>query len=191
MRSNLINDIRQQVEDEGKGAYSAIGVSKLVFPIDDLFAYFANQKVVESLITTWVVLDDIYKKAWVNYKNKLNAGEKATEPIKGDIFIQNVQQFAKKVTGIQKTIFNNIYTSTWVLDEEMVPVRTKYSDYISAVEKHVEEVIDSNDKFKKLYENSVAGMDSFLTEDDETNDVESISEREENLERSTEILTSS
>lgn len=182
-RSKLINDIRQQVEDEGKGAYSTIGVSKLVFPIDDLFAYFANQKVVENLSSTWVVLDDLFKKAWRDYKDKLNAGEKATEPQKGDYFIQNVQQFAKKGTGIQKTIFNNIYTSTWVLDEEMVPVRPKSFDYLTAVEKHVAEVIDSNDKFKKLYENSRAEMDSFLIEDDETNDVESISEREENLEK--------
>ena len=183
MRSMLINEIRQQVENDGQGAYSAIGVSKLIYPMDDLFAYFANQKVVENLSSSWIVLDEIYKTAWTEYNKKKQAGEKASEPDKGDYFIQNVQQFAKKGTGIQKTIFENIYNSTWVLDEEMVRVRRKSEDYLNAIEKHVEDAISSNDKFQKLYENSHLPMDSFLTEDDETNDVESISEREENLEK--------
>jgi hypothetical protein len=182
-RSQLINDIRQTVENDGNGAYSAIGVSKLVYPVDDIFDYFANQKVVENLSSSWVVLDEIYKKAWADYKKKLDNGEKTKEPSKDDYFRDNVVTFAKKGTGIQKTIFSKIYDSVCVLDDEMVRVRRKSSDYVKAVEKHVQEVLQANDKFQKLYENSHAPMDSFLTEDDEPNDVASIVEREEYLEK--------
>ena len=182
-RSNLINNIRQQVERNGRGAYSAIGVSKLVYPVDDIFAYFANQKVADNLSSSWIVLDDIYKKAWEDYNKKQHAGEKATEPDKGDYFIQNVQHFANKGTGLQKTIFENIYNSTQVLDEEMVRVRSKSEDYLTAIRQHVEDAINSNEKFQRLYEDSCMSMDSFLIEDDEANDIESISEREENLKK--------
>ena len=178
-RSRLINDIRQQVENDGIGAYSAIGVSKLVYPVDDLFAYFANQKLVDNLNLSWIVIDEYFKKEWKEYKKKMNAGEKATEPDKGATFINNVQKFAKNGTGLQKTIFNNIYNSTGVLDAEMVRVRPKSVDYLAAVEKHVEESIEGNDKFQSLYESCRTDMGSFLTEDDEINDIESIKEREE------------
>ena len=182
-RSRLINSIRQTVERSGAGAYSAIGVSKLVYPVDDLFAYFANQKVVENLNASWVVLDEIYRKAWGEYQKKLHEGVKATEPNRGDYFRDNVEAFAKNGTGLQKTIFRSIYDSTWVLDEEMVRVRKKSADYLNAIEVHVQEAIEGNDKFNRLYESSTAPMDTFLTEDDETNDVQSISEREEYLEK--------
>lgn len=182
-RSQMINSIRQTVERDGAGAYSTIGVSKLVYPVDDLFAYFANQKVVENLSVSWVLLDEIYQKAWMEYKKKLNEGVKATEPDRGEYFCSNVEAFAKNGTGLQKTIFENIYNSMWVLDKEMVRVRKKSTDYLNAIEAHVQEAIEGNDKFNTLYENSTAPMDTFLTEDDETNDVQSISEREENLEK--------
>ena len=182
-RSRLINDIRQTVEKDGAGAYSAIGVSKLVYPVDDLFAYFANQKVVENLSSSWIVLDEIYKKAFAEYKKKQQSGEKATEPNKGDYFRDNVEAFAKNGTGLQKTIFRNIYDSIWVLDEEMVRVRKKSTDYVNAIEAHVNQAIEGNDKFNHLYDSSRAEMDTFLTEDDETNDVQSINEREEYLEK--------
>lgn len=182
-RSRLINNIRQNVEREGAGAYAAIGVSKLVYPVDDLFAYFANQKVVENLSSSWVVLDEIYRKAWVEYQKKLHNGEKASEPNRGEYFRDNVESFAKNGTGLQKTIFRSIYDSTWVLDEEMVRTRRKSADYLNAIEVHVQEAVEGNDKFNHLYESSTAPMDTFLTEDDETNDVQSISEREEYLEK--------
>lgn len=182
-RSKLINDIRQQVENDGEGAYSAIGISKLVYPVDDLFAYFANQKLVDNLNVSWLVIDEFFKKQWMDYKKKMNYGEKTTEPDRGTSFIDNVQKLAKNGTGLQKTIFNNIYNSTGVLDAEGVRIRPKSADYLAAMEKHVEDTINGNDKFQKLYEECQTDMGSFLTENDETNDVESIKEREENLER--------
>lgn len=182
-RSRLINDIRKTVENDGAGAYSSIGVSKLVYPVDDIFDYFAYQKVVENLDTSWVVLDDIYKKAWKEYKKKLNQGEKAEEPKIDDIFRDNVVQKAKNGTGVQQTIFRNIYDSVCVLDNEMVRLRRKSSDYLNAVEKHAQDALDGNEKFQKYYELSHAPMDTFLTEDDESNDVTSINEREEYLEK--------
>ena len=181
LRSNLINSIRQTVEKDGAGAYSSIGVSKLVYPVDDIFDYFANQKVVENLSSSWVVLDEIYKKAWKEFKDKLNKGEKAKEPSKDDYFRDNVVTLAKNGTGLQKTIFSNIYDSVCVLDNEMVRIRRKSTDYIHAIENHTQEALDGNEKFLKLYEMSKAPMDTFLTEDDETNDVASITEREEYL----------
>lgn len=182
-RSNLINDIRQTVERGGGGAYSSIGVSKLVYPVNDIFDYFANQKVVENLSSSWVVLDEIYKKAWKEFKDKLNKGEKAKEPSKDDYFRDNVVNLAKNGTGLQKTIFSRIYDSVCVLDDEMVRLRRKSVDYLNAVEKHTRVALDGNEKFQMLYDLSHAPMDTFLTEDNELNDVDSINEREENLEK--------
>lgn len=182
-RSRLINDIRQTVEKDGDGAYSAIGVSKMVYPVDDILAYFANAKVVENLSESWLVLDDIYKKARIDYDKKLHEGIKADEPKIEDIFCDNVEKIAKNGTGLQKTIFKNIYDSTGVLDEEMVRVNDKARVYVEAVEEHAKEVIDSNRKFDDLYNKCKTEMDSFMTEDDETNDVDSIREREEYLEK--------
>ena len=182
-RSQLINDIRQTVERDGNGAYSAIGVSKLVYPVDDIFNYFATQKVVDNLSSSWVVLDEIYNKAWKEYKTKLDRGEKTKEPAKDEYFCDNVEKIAKQGSGVQKTIFNNIYNSVNVLDEEMVPIRRKSIDYVGAVEEHVQKAFESNEKFQKLYESSRQPMDTFLSEDNEGNDVDSINEREENLEK--------
>lgn len=182
-RSQLINDIRQTVENDGKGAYSAIGVSKLVYPVDDIFDYFATQKVVDNLSSSWVVLDEIYDKAWKEYKKKLDQGEKTKEPPKDEYFCDNVEKIAKQGSGVQKTIFKNIYNSVNVLDEEMVPIRRKSIAYVEAVEEHVNKAFESNEKFQNLYESSRLPMDNFLIEDNENNDVDSISEREENLER--------
>ena len=183
IRSKLINDIRQHIENDGAGAYSVIGISKLIYPVDDLFAYFANRRLTDNLSVSWVVIDELFKKEWQEYKSKMNNGERATEPDRGSSFIHNVEKFAKSGTGLQKTIFDNIYRSTGVLDGEQVRVRSKSTEYLNAVEKHVAKSIASIEQFQKLYDNCNTDMGSFLTEDDETNDVDSIKEREENLKK--------
>ncbi len=182
-RSRLINDIRQTVERDGSGAYSAIGVSKMVYPIDDIVAYFANQKVIDNISSSWIVLDDIYKKALADYDAKLHEGIKAAEPKIEDIFCNNVEQFAKNGTGLQKTIFSNIYDSTFILDDELVRVKEKGRAYVEAVEGHAQAVIDGTKRFGELYDKCHTEMDSFLAEDDEANDVDCIREREEYLDK--------
>ena len=182
-RSKAINDIRQQVERDGSGAYSVMGVSKLVYPVDSLFEYFATQRVADNLSSSWVIIDKQYKEALEAYNEKVNAGGIAVEPNRSLFYRSNVETRAKDGSGFEQLEFNAVFNSVSELDKEGNRTGRKKSQiYLDAVEDFVNDVA-INDRLQADYDKVKGGMDNFLEENDEANDVESIAEREENLEK--------
>ena len=63
LRSDGVNDQRQKIQAEpGTRIYAGLGVSKLVYPVDDLFAYFARQRVFDNMNTSWCKIDKDFQK---------------------------------------------------------------------------------------------------------------------------------
>ena len=154
-RSSAINNIRTLIEEQGESRFNAIGVSKLVYPVDDLFDYFATQRVVDNLRDTWLSIDKSFEELMNEYKQKVLEGVPAQEPDRGEHFMSQVKHLANNGSGWEKTEFKAILNSTQVFDKESndsIPISTKATDYIAGVENYVQSVISQSDRLAELRE---------------------------------------
>lgn len=180
-RSLAINNIRQLVEADGSKRYAAIGVSRLVYPVDDLFDYFARQQMVDNLNGTWLRIDKEFDRAYAEYNKKIAEGIPAEEPDKGRFFMENVERLAKTGSGREGTEFRQIYNSTQVLDKELASTGSKAKVYVEAVKKYVKSLVENDSTLTAALENCANGLQNFLEEDDEVNDRNTIRSHEEEL----------
>lgn len=180
-RSDAINDIRQQVEHDGAKRYAGLGVSHLVYPVDDLFGFFAREHVVNNLSETWLRIDKDYAMQVAEYKKKIAEGIPADEPDRGSHFMDNVEGLAKNGGGRIGMDFRRIYNSTQVLDKELASVGSKAMMYVNAVNEYVVKTVDNNKALQKAYEESNTPLDNFVELDDDTANRNDIRSREEQL----------
>ena len=179
-RSLMINNVIQEIQTKGKGRFAAIGVSKLVFPVDDLYEYFAVQRLVDNLSATWIKIDNDFNDKYEQYKKDKREGiTTMDEPNRGDDFMMNVETIAKHGTGMERTEFKAVYDSTQkILDG--VEVGSKSDAYLEAVRTYVESVIDDNKTFK-AQKDSVESPKTFGEDDEKDADIAFINRREEAL----------
>ena len=177
-RSLLINDTIQKIQTEGKGRFAAIGVSKMIFPVDDLYEYFAIQRLVDNLSATWVCIDNEFKEEYDKYKRNQREGiETADEPEIGDYFMRSLATKATSGTGIEGLEFKVIFEST--KDGN----RGDKSDiYVDSIKNYVvEDVIHKNPTFNDHYENCCKFNRFAEDVDDKENDVDTVVSQEEKL----------
>lgn len=175
-RSKKINDTIQEIQTDGKGRFAAIGVSKMVFPVEDLYKYFAVQRLVDNLSSTWVTIDNNFKTEYEEYKKKQKEGIVTdVEPERGDYFVRNLAVKATSGSGIEGIEFKNIYEST-----QEKPQGEKSERFLMEIEKYInEEVVDKNPTFTANYNNCL--FDGFGDGDDIDNDRETIINQEKKL----------
>lgn len=180
-RSDAINDIRQQVEHDGTRRYAGIGVSRLVYPVDDLFAYFAREQVVSSLNETWLRIDRNFAALMAECKKKIAEGIPVDEPDRGRHYMDNVEDLAKNGTGRVGMEFLRIYRSTQILDKDLTSIGSKAISYVNAINEHVANLVESNKSLMTAYEESSAPLNNFVENDDDTSNRNDIRMREEQL----------
>lgn len=179
-RSDLINETLRQVQTEGKARFSAIGVSKMIFPVEDLYEYFATQRLVDNLSSTWVRIDQKYKQRYSEYKDNKRNSIPDEEPERGQFFLVNVEDLAKNGSGWEKTVFRDIYNSTQVTGKDGVSQGDKSAVFLEAVEEHIKSVIQNNKSLEEHYKNCNT-PDRFGEDEDKDSDISFISKREEDL----------
>ena len=179
-RSLLINDTIQKIQTNGKARFAAIGVSKMVFPVDDLYEYFAIQRLVDNLSATWIKIDKDFESSLEQYKKDKREGiTTREEPQRGDDFIRNVERLAKNGTGMERTEFKAVYDSTQLIVDG-VSKGSKSDAYLEAVKVYAASVIESNSTFNAQYEECEKPK-AFSEEGDKDEAIGFINHREETL----------
>jgi len=179
-RSLLINNTIQDIQTEGKGRFAAIGVSKLVFPVDDLYEYFAIQRLVDNLSSTWIRIDNDFLMELDQYKtNKRNGIATVEEPERGEHFKRNVVQLALNGTGMEQTEFRAVYESTQQMMDG-ISNGAKSEAYLESVAEYVKNVVENNPTFKEQYENCNR-PNAFSEDSDKDSDISFVNRREEAL----------
>ena len=179
-RSNVINNIRQQIQDETK-KFASLGVSKLVYPVDDMFAYFARQRVTDNMRASWCLIDKDYQEKYAEYKKNKREGIPTPEPDKGQHFMDMVKQLAAS-SGSQGAEFGEIYRSTQVLDKDFKPIKSKASEYLAAMQRFAMMKVNTSGELDSRYSECVKSNVGFTTKDVLENDVQFVVKRERALE---------
>lgn len=181
-RKKAINDIRTKIEANGAKRYSSIGVSKLVYPVDDLFAYFACQSVTDNMANAWCKIDKDIQQRYDEYKKNISEGIPDTWDGKGKMFKQNVESQAKTGAGSLGAQFKQIYNSTQVLNKDMIPEVSKASKYVEAVKQFVEDSVNGSVELNALYGECSTPNPNFTRNDNVENDLGFVARRERELE---------
>jgi hypothetical protein len=170
VRAGAINNIRQQVGADGAKSYSSFGVSKIIYPVDDILAYFASEMVAENLSTTWTRIDRMYQEKLLEYKRKVDEGFTGEPPLRDDFFIDNIEALAKGASGRELIEYKRIYNSISIRDKEGSTEMSKARAYIESIEEFVTKLRDENTRIKGLYDSFPAPPVSFFSEKNESND---------------------
>jgi hypothetical protein len=179
-RSLAINDVRQRIQSDGSKMFSGLGVSKLVYPVDDLFGYFARQRVVDNMDTTWRIIDKDYEEKYEEYRDNKREGIPTEEPQKGLHYRQMVEDQAK-LSGLVGAEFREIYRSTQILDQDLNPIQSKANVYVNELIGFVNGKIDTSVELVELARDCRKPSDNFLNQDVFANDQQFITSRERAL----------
>ena len=183
LRKNAINDIRQKIDRDGAGRFASFGVSKLVYPVDDLMAYFACQRVVDNLSGTWLRIDKDFEERMAEYKQNIDQGVRAEEPNRGKHFMQQVEALGTIGAGREGVEFRKILESTRVPVEGRDTGRlSKASLYLEGVKDYVDLLIKSSKELTSLYAYCTAGNPNFTKNTGADNDLAFVARRERELE---------
>lgn len=180
-RSKSINDMRQMLTYDGMNRFKSLGVSKLVYPVDDLFAYFARQRVTDNMGTTWCQIDKDFEERYQEYKKNIHDGIPDEEPKKGHFFMTKLEELSR-TEGAQGAEFRQIYRSTQVLNKDLIPLHGKGQDYVKAVENYVKKTVSQNKELNSLYSDCSQPNPNFTARDVENNDIGHVMKREGELE---------
>ncbi len=179
-RQKAINDIRQLIESDGTKKYASIGVSRLVYPVEDLFAFFAHQSVADNMSTTWCQIDRDIQKRFDEYHQNVNHGIPDTQPDKGTEFIRAVQNY-KEGAGSMAVQFKQIYNNTQVLNEDLTSRYPKSKEYVDYVRGFVERTVNNSKELKGLHDQCTVPSADFTKRDNGDKDVSFVVRREREL----------
>lgn len=179
-RQNAINDTRQLIESDGTKKYCAIGVSRLVYPVDDLFKYFAHKRVADNMSTTWCQIDRDIQKRFDEYREHAYQGIPDTQPDRGTEFMRGVENY-KEGAGSIAAQFKQIYNSTQVLNEDNTPRYPKSKDYIDRIREFVEKTVNNSIELKSLHEQCTIPSSDFTKRDNGDKDIAFVVRREREL----------
>ena len=183
-RSMAINDVRQLIDNAGASRYASFGVSKLVYPVDDLMAYFSGRRVYENLSGTWLRIDNDFLARWAEYKKSRSEGIPATQPDRGVHFREQVDSLAKNGSGKEGAEFRQVLQETKMeISEEGKPFMVpKAQLYLENVERFVIKVVTDNAELNGLYAQSTVSNPEFISRENKASDLDFVVQREVALE---------
>lgn len=180
-RSKAINDLRQDIQSDGRKMFAGLGVSKLVYPVNDLFAYFAKRRVSENMKTTWCKIDKDFAEEYEAYRKDKREGIPHEEPKIGKFFRDNIIALSQN-KGAIGTEFGEIYRSTQNLDRNLTPIGfSKAQEYFANVIKEIKDRTESNQELEDKYSDCINIELNFTEEDNEANDATTVDDTENKL----------
>ena len=182
-RSKAINDVRQLIDNNGASRFASFGVSKLVYPVDDMMSYFALRRVSENLGGTWLRIDNDFKERWAEYKKKRNEGIPAEQPDRGVHFREQVDNLAKNGAGREGAEFRQILQETQleVKSEGKPFMEAKSKVFLENVDRFVSKVVSDNQELAALYAQCTISNPDFTSRANKASDIEFVVQRERAL----------
>ncbi|MBW7870206.1 MAG: hypothetical protein H3C39_04000 [Flavobacteriia bacterium] len=181
-RSRAINEIFRQIEQGSASRYGSTGISKIVYPIENLLQYFSVRRLADNLQSTWQKIDLDFEKLHNEWRIDTNKGIFKKEPILGEFFISNVDSLAQNGMGTEQVIFKSVWSSTKVKDPETLDIIGSKSDYLlHEIVEYLRGLRDSNADISALAR--IHHNESFTGKvNDEANDRTNIKQVEDQLE---------
>lgn len=180
LRSKEINNMRSAIRSDGRKMFSALGASKLIYPVDDLFAYFARRRVSDNMKTSWCAIDKNFDEEYAAYQRDIRDGIPHKEPKRRDFFRNSVDQLSQN-SGFQGSEFKQILNSTKILDKDLNVTNTKAKAYFMEVKKEVDGRVEHSEELPKLYDRCRYIDANFTEMDVYSNDCNTISSIEDAL----------
>ena len=182
IRQKAINDIRQKIDRDGGGRFASFGISKLIYPVDDLISYFAHQRVVDNLSGTWLRIDKDFAERYAEYKKNIEQGIRQTEPERGKHFMDQVEAIASTGAGREGVEFKRILQSTKIYEEGREVGMPKARVFVENVGRYVNKLISTSSELSNLYATCTVGNPNFTKNTGQDNDLGFVVRRERELE---------
>lgn len=179
-RSAEINNLRQRIQADGRNMFSALGASKLIYPVDDLFAYFARQRVSDNMRTSWCAIDKDFEEEYAAYQKDVRDGIPHKEPKRSKFFRDAVAQLSQN-SGAQGSEFKQILNSTKILDKDLNVIGEKAKAYFMEVQKEVNGRVSRSEELPKLFDKCRSIDVNFTEMDVYSNDFTTVSDIEDAL----------
>lgn len=181
-RSQTINNIVDQIKTGSSARYGATGISKIIYPIDNLLRYFSVKRLSDNLQGTWLKIDNNFNKLHDEWRIDNNKGIIRKEPVLAEYFVGQIESLAQNGVGVEQAIFKNILTSTKVVDNETERiVGSKVDFFLEDVNRYLNNIRDNDQDIEIL--SKLVFTDTFPTKDsDEANDRSVIRQNEDQLE---------
>lgn len=181
-RQKSINDVRQMIERDGASRFASYGVSKLVYPVDDIIKYFAYQRVIDNLSGTWLRIDKDFEERLAEYKKNIDQGIRTTEPNRGKHFMQQVEALATTGAGREGMEFRKILESTKTYTDGREGGIPKARAFMSSVDRFVQQLVNANSELRGLHETCTVANPNFTKNTGFDNDLSFVARRERELE---------
>jgi len=181
-RSEAVNTVFERIARGETSRYASTGISKIVYPIDNMLNYFATRRLNDNLRGTWLKIDQDFDELYKEYIKDTNKGIIKEEPKLDEFFIRNIESLAQNGIGAEQAVFKNIWLSTKVIDEENLEVIGDKSDYLlQHIVSYLTQLRDKDQDIDNLSQFTYS--DSFVSKEaDQANDLSQIREVEDQLE---------
>ncbi|HEX5725344.1 MAG TPA: tubulin-like doman-containing protein [Longimicrobiaceae bacterium] len=136
------NQILSLIANHGRSRYAGAGVSRLIYPYDDVVEYSALRWVTDSLTEQWLKLDADYEAEYRQYERDLQAGVTRQEPRVAERYTWLLDNYA--AGDRPDPFFTEAHRATQVLDEKGRPTEAKHALFLGAVEQEVERVLQED-----------------------------------------------
>ncbi|HOG04660.1 MAG TPA: tubulin-like doman-containing protein [Paludibacter sp.] len=181
-RSQAINNIVDQIKTGTAARFGATGISKIIYPVDNLLRYFSVRRLSENLRDTWLKIDDGFNKLHEEWRIDTNRGIIREEPVLAKYFVGQVESLAQNSSGTEQAVFRYILNSTKVIDYDAKKIiGNKVDFFLEAVNSYLKNIRDNDRDINTL--SKLFFTDTFATKDsDESNDKSVIRKNEDQLE---------
>ena len=179
-RSAAVNDILANIKSGGLDRYASTGVSKIEYPVNDIFNYFSIQRVADNLQTSWLKIDNEYVKLLGEHKRQLKLGVITEKPDLHRFFMDQVEHLAKNGEGLTKAVFSNIYQSTQIFDKNGTQKGVKSQVFVRELMAYLSKAKDGKRSISDITNNLVLPAD-FVSQNREDTDLQHIQIFEINL----------
>lgn len=142
------NMILDTIDREGANRYCSSGVSKLIYPYEDIINQFALQWGEAGIKEDWLHIDTQYKELHDEWVKDKNDGIYKAEPKRDVEFIRTLEDLATQDNP--KPFFRNVYNQTRILDERGNVTSIKSDEFKSHLDNYLERFISKDVELEAL-----------------------------------------
>ena len=175
---NLLKPLK--VQNGGTDNFVSFRVSKLVYPVGDLFDYFACRYLSEALQETCCRIDEEFREELLSYRKDVREEIPHKKAEKGQFFMDKVEALAQN-SGSIGAEFKEIYRSTQIYDEMQYLKGPKAQEYLDEVQEKVRLRVQDNEELKELAKECSRVPINFTTQDFLENDDHAVRRVEDSL----------
>lgn len=139
------NLIRAAIRSDGLNFYCSAGVSRLVYPYQDILKYCAARMVQESLAGQWLHIDRLFAEELSSYDNAIANGELRDKPVLSQFFVMQMESLGG--LGSNHPFFTPLYRTTRSSVQEPSS-RSKAAPFLDAIRQKIELTLNQNLQFQ-------------------------------------------